>query len=114
MAGRAVFPKKRLSGDTKPQPPTQQFPDARSAAVAADMHYDQRYLEQVRRNRAAAERFGPHVKAVAKTIFLELSLCSHALEVLKRIDAEYPDLRFSDFVDAARLIDIFERQRGNA
>jgi hypothetical protein len=56
-------------------------------------------------------RFGPHVKAVAKTIFLELALCPHVLEVLKQIHAEHPGLTFSDFVDAARLADLLERQR---
>jgi hypothetical protein len=59
-------------------------------------------------------RFGPHVKAVARILFLELTLCPHVLEVLKRIDAEHPALSFADFLDAARLADIIERQRGDA
>jgi hypothetical protein len=73
--------------------------------------YDQRYLARKGR---AGERFGPDVKAVAKTLFVNLALCPHVLEVLKQIDAEHPTLTFADFLDAVRLADIIERQRGNA
>jgi len=59
-------------------------------------------------------RFGPHVKAVAKILFMNLGLCPHVLEVLKQIDAAHPALSFADFVDAARLAEIIEREKNAA
>jgi hypothetical protein len=75
--------------------------------------YDPRYLAQVRKGRAG-ERFGPDIREIAKVIFLEVTACPHVLEVLKRIEAEYPALSFSDFVDATRLANIIGQQRGTA